>query len=140
MARLNITLSDPVRQVHCSSRRERSYLRRQLGSRLSQGYGTTNRYKAGSGFAPPLSWVICAYDTHELTLKIVDAVHVKKCFIYLQIWAVGRAATPETVIWEDPILPYVSSSDIPLAGRSTPPRALTKEGDRVRIPIPTICF
>ncbi|KAJ6513595.1 FMN-linked oxidoreductase [Mycena vitilis] len=50
--------------------------------------------------------------------KITDAVHAKGSFIYLQLWALGRAARPGDLKAEDPSLPFVSASDIPLRERS----------------------
>ncbi|KAJ7183003.1 hypothetical protein C8R43DRAFT_1101213 [Mycena crocata] len=49
--------------------------------------------------------------------EITDAVHAKGSFIYLQLWALGRAARPSDLKDEDPSLPYVSASDIPLRER-----------------------
>ncbi|KAJ7488912.1 hypothetical protein FB451DRAFT_1223253 [Mycena latifolia] len=49
--------------------------------------------------------------------QITDAVHAKGSFIYLQLWALGRAARPSELKAEDPSLPYVSASDIPLRER-----------------------
>jgi NADPH2 dehydrogenase len=57
----------------------------------------------------------------------VDAVHAKGSYIYLQVWAAGRGASPEVLESEGPY-PYVSASDIPLSGSSVSPRALTIEG------------
>ncbi|KAJ6527907.1 hypothetical protein DFH09DRAFT_1186436 [Mycena vulgaris] len=51
--------------------------------------------------------------------RITDAVHAKGSFIYLQLWALGRAARPSDLKAEDPSLPYVSASDIPLRERRT---------------------
>ncbi|TFY63170.1 hypothetical protein EVG20_g6431 [Dentipellis fragilis] len=56
--------------------------------------------------------------------KIVDAVHEKGSFIYLQLWALGRAAVP-TVLEKDG-LEYVGAGSIPLDGRGVP-RPLTLE-------------
>ena len=58
----------------------------------------------------------------------MDAVHAKGSFVFLQMWATGRASTPEHLAWEDPTLPYVSSSEVPLAGKDKAPRELSKEG------------
>ncbi|PPR00681.1 hypothetical protein CVT24_000969 [Panaeolus cyanescens] len=61
--------------------------------------------------------------------KITDAVHLKKSYIYLQLWALGRAGYPKQ-LQKEGNLPYVSSSPVPLADRppSHPaPRALTIE-------------
>ncbi|KAJ8507389.1 hypothetical protein ONZ45_g10252 [Pleurotus djamor] len=56
--------------------------------------------------------------------KITDAVHAKGSFIYLQLWALGRAAHPNVL--EAQNLPYVSASDIPLSYQPIPPpRPLT---------------
>ncbi|CAK5262933.1 unnamed protein product [Mycena citricolor] len=45
--------------------------------------------------------------------EIVAAVHAQGSFIYLQLWAHGRAALPDTLGDN----PYVSASDIPLSDR-----------------------
>ncbi|TKA58518.1 hypothetical protein B0A53_00259 [Rhodotorula sp. CCFEE 5036] len=57
--------------------------------------------------------------------KIVDEVHAKGSFIYLQLWALGRAAKPE-VLQEESAADVVSASDIPLEGGATP-RPLRRE-------------
>ncbi|KAJ7779061.1 hypothetical protein B0H16DRAFT_1500980 [Mycena metata] len=50
--------------------------------------------------------------------KITDAVHANDSHIYLQLWALGRAARPAELTAEDgSSLPYVSASDIPLRER-----------------------
>ncbi|KAJ7100890.1 hypothetical protein B0H15DRAFT_919967 [Mycena belliarum] len=49
--------------------------------------------------------------------QITDAVHAKGSFIYLQLWALGRAAQPSHLCAEDAPLPFVSASDIPLKER-----------------------
>ncbi|KAK7033510.1 hypothetical protein VNI00_012732 [Paramarasmius palmivorus] len=60
--------------------------------------------------------------------EIVDGVHAKGSFIYLQLWALGRAAQPDQLRSEDPSYPYVSASNVPLKGRThEPPRPLTIE-------------
>ncbi|KAI0063566.1 NADH:flavin oxidoreductase/NADH oxidase [Artomyces pyxidatus] len=59
--------------------------------------------------------------------KIVDAVHARGSFIYLQIWALGRSASPEQLALEDPSFPYVGAGDVPIEGFSKTPRALTKD-------------
>ncbi|KAK1224160.1 hypothetical protein PQX77_012965 [Marasmius sp. AFHP31] len=59
--------------------------------------------------------------------EVVSAVHAKGSFIYLQLWALGRAAHPERLQHEDPPYPYVSASDIPMSGRPMAPRQLTVE-------------
>ncbi|KAL0579901.1 hypothetical protein V5O48_002072 [Marasmius crinis-equi] len=62
--------------------------------------------------------------------EIVDSVHAKGSFIYMQLWALGRTANPSQLQSEDPSYPFVSASDIPLSDRkegSPTPRALTVE-------------
>ncbi|KAJ6474537.1 hypothetical protein DFH09DRAFT_1266581 [Mycena vulgaris] len=56
---------------------------------------------------------------------ITDSVHSKGSFVFMQLWAIGRAADPAQLISEDPTFPYVSASDIQLTGSPKPPRALT---------------
>lgn len=67
--------------------------------------------------------------------KVTDAVHAKGSFIYVQLWALGRAASIEKLKEEDPSFDYVSAGDVPLPrtaeqeekGEDAPrPRALTK--------------
>ncbi|KAI0342408.1 NADH:flavin oxidoreductase/NADH oxidase [Trametopsis cervina] len=55
---------------------------------------------------------------------VVEAVHAKGSFIYLQLWALGRAAEP-TVLEKEGPYPYVSASDVALEGKPFPPRPLT---------------
>ncbi|EIW56408.1 NADH:flavin oxidoreductase/NADH oxidase [Trametes versicolor FP-101664 SS1] len=59
--------------------------------------------------------------------QIVDAVHAKGSYIYLQLWALGRAANPAELREENPDYPYVSASDVPLPEKSDgeAPRPLT---------------
>ncbi|KAH9945562.1 hypothetical protein B0H21DRAFT_823025 [Amylocystis lapponica] len=59
--------------------------------------------------------------------RVTEAVHAKGSYIYLQLWAMGRAGKPEVLEAEDPSIPYVSASDIPLKGYSKAPRPLTAE-------------
>ncbi|KAJ6482686.1 hypothetical protein C8R45DRAFT_830697 [Mycena sanguinolenta] len=62
--------------------------------------------------------------------QITDSVHAQGSFIYSQLWALGRAARPSHLNAEDPSLPYVSASDIPLRGRQETeirPRPLSVE-------------
>ncbi|KAI0693777.1 NADH:flavin oxidoreductase/NADH oxidase [Cerioporus squamosus] len=60
--------------------------------------------------------------------KITDAVHAKGSYIYLQLWALGRAARPKVFHAEFPDYPYVSASDIPLSTSPNDiPRPLTKD-------------
>lgn len=64
--------------------------------------------------------------------KVTDAVHEKKSFIWLQLWALGRAAQPDMM--EKQGLKVVSSSATPMPGQTggegkipAPPHALTEE-------------
>lgn len=53
--------------------------------------------------------------------KVTDAVHAKKSYIYLQLWALGRAAPQEALSKElGPDAKVVSASDIPIEGGSKP--------------------
>jgi NADPH2 dehydrogenase len=56
--------------------------------------------------------------------QITDRVHAQGSFMYLQLWALGRAAAADVLAQEG--LPYVSASDVPLPG-SAAPRPLTVE-------------
>ncbi|KAJ7511743.1 hypothetical protein B0H11DRAFT_1952865 [Mycena galericulata] len=57
--------------------------------------------------------------------KVTDAVHAKGSYLYLQLWALGRAAEVATLAEDD--LPYVSASDVPITGQEIAPRALSIE-------------
>lgn len=57
--------------------------------------------------------------------QVTDAVHAQGSFIYVQLWALGRAANP-AVLTEEGNYPYVSASDVPLEDHPVP-RPLTKE-------------
>ncbi|KIK55658.1 hypothetical protein GYMLUDRAFT_175214 [Collybiopsis luxurians FD-317 M1] len=60
--------------------------------------------------------------------EIADEIHAKGCFVYMQIWALGRAAEYDDPGLEDSSVPfqYVSASDVQLFGlRDKPPRPLT---------------
>ncbi|OCB91226.1 NADH:flavin oxidoreductase/NADH oxidase [Sanghuangporus baumii] len=67
--------------------------------------------------------------------KIVDAAHAQGSFMYMQLWAVGRAADPAIISQHDCIenpggpYPYVSASDIPLGDHNDgiKPRSLTHD-------------
>ncbi|EKM53073.1 uncharacterized protein PHACADRAFT_124526 [Phanerochaete carnosa HHB-10118-sp] len=58
--------------------------------------------------------------------RVTDAVHAQGSYIYVQLWALGRAAVPD-VLQEEGSYPYVSASDVQLSGKPVPPRPLTKE-------------
>ncbi|KAF8891003.1 FMN-linked oxidoreductase [Infundibulicybe gibba] len=60
--------------------------------------------------------------------QITDAVHAKHSFVYLQLWALGRAAKPSVLTTEDPSFPFISASNIKLRSRPATeptPRALS---------------
>ena len=48
-------------------------------------------------------------DSSHLPLQVTDAVHAKGSFIFLQLWALGRAAVPS--ILAEGGYPYISASD-----------------------------
>ncbi|KAF2228306.1 NADH flavin oxidoreductase/12-oxophytodienoate reductase [Elsinoe ampelina] len=58
--------------------------------------------------------------------KIVDAVHEKGGYIYLQLWALGRAAKG-AVLKQEGAGDVVSASDLPIEGGGDTPRPLTEE-------------
>ncbi|KAJ3522062.1 hypothetical protein NM688_g8929 [Phlebia brevispora] len=57
--------------------------------------------------------------------KIVDAVHAKGSFIFMQLWGLGRGASPEACKAEG--FDYISASDIKRSDRDVAPRALTTD-------------
>ncbi|KAF7798996.1 hypothetical protein EIP86_010226 [Pleurotus ostreatoroseus] len=57
--------------------------------------------------------------------KIVDAVHAKGSYIFVQLWALGRTANHDDLKAEELNLTYVAPSAIQLTDRPFPPRALT---------------
>ncbi|RDX42072.1 NADH:flavin oxidoreductase/NADH oxidase [Lentinus brumalis] len=72
---------------------------------------------------------------------ITEAVHAKGSYIYLQLWALGRAARPKVFHAEFPDYPYVSASDIPLSTSPTEiPRPLTKDGTWLQLLYLTLSF
>lgn len=56
--------------------------------------------------------------------KVTDRVHAKGSKIYMQLWALGRAASPDFL--EKQGLPYVSASDVAMKDKKAP-RPLTKD-------------
>jgi NADPH2 dehydrogenase len=57
--------------------------------------------------------------------EITDAVHEKGSFIYVQLWALGRAASADFMKKKG--LDVVSSSDVPISKNSSVPRPLKEE-------------
>ncbi|KAL0573576.1 hypothetical protein V5O48_008372, partial [Marasmius crinis-equi] len=91
--------------------------------------GTVIQQRAGGYANVPGLWLDEQIDAWK---EIVEAVHEKKSYIFLQLWAFGRAADPDVLHSEDPSYPYISASDIPMLS-GTPsqaqstPRPLTLE-------------
>lgn len=72
---------------------------------------------AGYGNAPGI-WSQAQIDSWK---NVTEAVHKKGSFIYLQLWALGRAAAPGQLKKElGPDAKVVSASDIPFEGGATP--------------------
>ncbi|CAE6510173.1 unnamed protein product [Rhizoctonia solani] len=57
--------------------------------------------------------------------RVTDAVHDRRSYIYLQLWALGRAADAKVI--ERDGYPYVSSSPTPMEEGGPVPRELSKE-------------
>ncbi|KAL4910549.1 hypothetical protein BDW74DRAFT_172020 [Aspergillus multicolor] len=57
--------------------------------------------------------------------EVTAAVHAKDSFIFLQLWALGRAATHESIAKEGHDV--VSSSDVPMAEGAPVPRPLSED-------------
>ncbi|KAJ7042341.1 hypothetical protein C8F04DRAFT_1219320 [Mycena alexandri] len=57
--------------------------------------------------------------------EITESVHAAGSYFFLQLWALGRAASPGQLRKEDPRFPYVSASDVKLASQKETPRPLT---------------
>ncbi|MCJ1354251.1 MAG: Chanoclavine-I aldehyde reductase fgaOx3 [Icmadophila ericetorum] len=57
---------------------------------------------------------------------VTDSVHSKGSYIYLQLWALGRTATPE-VLKKETGLDLVSSSATPVDEKYQTPRAMSEE-------------
>ncbi|KAG2151611.1 uncharacterized protein EDB93DRAFT_1224744 [Suillus bovinus] len=66
-------------------------------------------------------------DAHvEAWKKVTEAVHENGSFIFLQLWAAGRAADTAVLVKENNS-PLVGPSPIPLSGQTDVPRALTTD-------------
>lgn len=64
--------------------------------------------------------------------KVTDAVHAKGCFIFLQLWALGRRADADLLAREEGgPYPVVSASAVPEAPGRPVPQALTPDQIRV---------
>ncbi|KAK5125600.1 hypothetical protein LTR85_011874 [Meristemomyces frigidus] len=62
----------------------------------------------------------------EAWKEIVDAVHAKGSFVYMQLWALGRVAVSANLKREGPF-PVVSSSAVPVSSEHEEPKAMTEE-------------
>ncbi|KAI9448666.1 NADH:flavin oxidoreductase/NADH oxidase [Russula earlei] len=63
--------------------------------------------------------------------RVTDAVHAKGSFMFLQLWALGRAASPDQLKREDPSFEWVGAGTVPSPARRPAsaragPRPLTK--------------
>ncbi|KAH9854456.1 hypothetical protein C2E23DRAFT_73856 [Lenzites betulinus] len=56
--------------------------------------------------------------------RVADAVHSKGSYIFMQIWAIGRATDPAELA-KDGDYPYIAPSAVPLAGSDVAPRPMT---------------
>ncbi|KAI0316389.1 hypothetical protein OF83DRAFT_1060438, partial [Amylostereum chailletii] len=80
-----------------------------------------------AGMGPFLASTPGIYNEEQIAAwKKANAVHAKGSFIFLQLWALGRCATPEGLAMVDPTLPYVSANNVPLDNQPVPPRPLTQ--------------
>ena len=59
--------------------------------------------------------------------QVVDAVHANGSYIFLQLWAFGRASDPELLKAEDPSFELVGASAIPISPSDPAPRPMTVE-------------
>ncbi|KAI0343853.1 NADH:flavin oxidoreductase/NADH oxidase [Trametopsis cervina] len=60
--------------------------------------------------------------------KVTDAVHANGSYIYMQLWALGRAANPKVLAEEDPEnFQFLGASDVKMADTTETPRAMTVE-------------
>lgn len=62
---------------------------------------------------------------HIPFVQIVDEIHAKGSFIYLQLWALGRTADPDHLKKEDPTNELTAASSIPLTDSTVSPRPMT---------------
>ncbi|OJT02513.1 hypothetical protein TRAPUB_6930 [Trametes pubescens] len=69
--------------------------------------------------------LLIAEGTFIAPQAVVNAVHARGSFIYLQLWALGRAADVDQLKAEDPDFAHVGPSAIALKDSKSSPRALT---------------
>ncbi|KAJ7745581.1 FMN-linked oxidoreductase [Mycena maculata] len=87
-------------------------------------HGAVDSNEAGGGLhaASPGIWSDAQIAAWR---EVTDAVHAKGCFIYCQLFAMGRAATTPALAAPGVAFDLVSASPIPLPGETIVPRALT---------------
>lgn len=85
--------------------------------------GTIISAKAGNQHNVP---GIYTQEQIEAWKLIVDEVHKAGSYIYLQLWALGRAAEPE-VLSKETGLPLKSSSAVPMEEGGVVPEELSEE-------------
>lgn len=69
-------------------------------------------------------WPMVSIFRFLIVLKVTAGVHANKSYIFLQLWALGRASVDKQ--WEEPSVELVAPSPIPLSYfPSNIPRALT---------------
>ena len=66
-------------------------------------------------------------DQIEAWKRVTDAVHAKGCYIFCQLWALGRAADKEVLEREVGPDSYVSSSPVPMQEGKATPRELRED-------------
>lgn len=112
--------NDPAVLVPFSLPKQHSSLHKQVETIIFQVFGAMNRSSLGRRFSPSL---FCYVTDSDVRLQITDTVHAKGSFIFLQLWALGRAGNPN-LLNEDGF-PYISSSAVELNPKYGPPRELT---------------
>ncbi|KAF7348153.1 NADH:flavin oxidoreductase/NADH oxidase [Mycena sanguinolenta] len=88
------------------------------------GIWSPEQIKAWTEVSSLISFAIATVLIHNRR-KVVNGVHAKGSFIFLQLAALGRGAIPEALRAEDPTFSIVSASDIPIAKDGEKPRPLT---------------
>jgi NADPH2 dehydrogenase len=108
---------------HSSSPRPLSSPIRPEDMRTLQVSGATRRSLGGKQFVTSLSVAVVEYPDLQ---KVTDAVHARGSFIFLQLWALGRAAD-YAAFKEEGSFDVVAPSPIPLTSdeESATPRELT---------------
>ena len=63
----------------------------------------------------------------EAWKAVTDAVHARGCYLVCQLWALGRAASPENIEKEPGNIGLVAPSDIPISADGKAPRPLNEQ-------------